>query len=85
MLVVEMITDQERIELIELLNQFVISKQEPHLSFPTIQNKLGQTQKKKISGLARNYYASDINNKARVTDDDKVIARRAYLAAKNKF
>lgn len=84
MLVAEMITDQERLELIELINQFLISKQGQSMQSPTIKDKLGQAQTSKISRLARNYYASDINNSGQVTDDDKVMARRSYLAAKNK-
>ena len=83
MLVAEMISDQERVELLQLINQFLISKQEQSPTQPTIQDKLEQTQKSKIGKLAKNYYASDIEAKSRVTDDDKVMARRAYLAAKN--
>lgn len=83
MLVAEMISDQERVELVQLINQFLIGKQGESPTQPTIQDKLEQTQKSKIGKLAKNYYASDIAAKSQVTDDDKVMARRAYLAVKN--
>ena len=83
MLVAEMISDQERVELVQLINQFLLGKQGQSPAHPTIQDRLGQTQKSKIGKLANNYYASDIEAKSQVTDDDKVMARRAYLAVKN--
>ena len=85
MFVAEMLSDQEKVELVQIINQFLIGKQEQPSAQPTIQDKLGQTQKSKIGRLAKNYYASDLDNKSRVTDDDRVMGRRAYLAMKNKI
>ena len=84
MLVAEMISDQERIELIQLINQFITNRQKQESSLPTVQDKLNQVQNNKIGALMKNYYASDINAQSQVTDDDKVMARRAYLAAKGR-
>lgn len=84
MLVAEMISDQERVELIQLINQFLIKKQNQQSYLPTVQNRLKQVQSNKIGALVKSYYASDINAQSKVTDDDKVMARRAYLAAKSK-
>lgn len=84
MLVVEMISDQERIELIQLINQFVTNRQKQGASSPTVQDKLNQVQNSKIGSLMKNYYVSDINAQSQVTDDDKVMARRAYVAAKGR-
>ena len=85
MLVAEMISDQERLELIKLINQFLIKKQsQGESSSPTVQDRLKQVQNTKIGALMKNYYASDLNVQSQVTDDDKVMARRAYMAAKSK-
>ena len=84
MRVAEMISDHERIELIQLINQFVIKKQNQQSSLPTIQDRLKQVQNNKIGALVKKYYASDLNVQSQVTDDDKVMARRAYMAAKSK-
>ena len=84
MLVAEMISDQERVELVQLINQFVINKQRQEQFSPTVQDKLQQVQNNKIGALMKNYYASDLSVQSQVTDDDKVMARRAYLAAKGR-
>lgn len=84
MLMAEMISDQERIELIQLINKFITNRQKQESSLPTVQDKLNQVQNNKIGALMKNYYASDINAQSQVTDDDKVMARRAYLAAKGR-
>lgn len=84
MLVAEMISDKERIELIKLINQFLIGRRGKPPTLSSVQNRLGQVQQSKIGGLAKNYYALDLQNKSHVTDDDKVMARRSYFAAKNR-
>ena len=84
MLVTEMVNDAEITALLKLINQCVISKWSHPSEPPTIQNKLHQAHKDKIKYLMKTYQAADIQNKSRVSDDDKVMARRAYISMKNK-
>jgi hypothetical protein len=84
MLVTEMINDEEITALLQIINQCAISKLSNPSKLPTIQDKLQQAHKDKIKNLIKIYQASDIQNKLRVSDDDKVMARRAYISMKNK-
>ncbi len=82
MLVTEMMSDEEITALLKLINQCAINKWSQPLLTPTIQDKLHQAQKDKIKYLMKKYQASDIQNRLRVSDDDKVMARRAYFSMK---
>ncbi len=83
MLVTEMINDEEVAALLQLINQCAINKWTLASQHPTVQDKLQQAQKDKIKNLMKTYHASDIQNRLRVSDDDKVMARRAYISMKN--
>jgi hypothetical protein len=84
MLVTEMINDEEITALLQMINQCAITKLSNPSKLPSIQDNLQKAHKDKIKHLVKIYQASDIQNKLRVSDDDKVMARRAYISMKNK-
>lgn len=83
MFVSEMISDKDRAEILQLINQCVMSNPSQEQD-STLMDKVHQAHGDKIKALVKGYYLSDIRNKLQVSDDDKVMARRAYLAMKNK-
>lgn len=81
MLISEMISDEEKAQIIQLINQCLIN-QIPQSQKPNIKDRVQRAYNDKIKNLINFYHASDIQNKLRVSDEDKVIARRAYLDLK---
>lgn len=84
MLVNEMITDAEKNELLQLLNSYITNKQQQAYAPPTTQQKLQHVQQNKMNGLVKRAEVTDMKNVARVTDDDKVMALRAYHTKKQQ-
>jgi hypothetical protein len=84
MLINEMITDAEKNELLQLLNLYIRNKQQQAYVPPTTQQKLQHAQQNKLNGLVKRAEIADVKNMARVTDDDKVMALRAYRTKKQK-
>lgn len=82
MLVSEMISAEEKAQIIQLINQCLMN-QIPQTEKPNMKDRVQLAHKNKIKNLINFYHASDIQNKLRVSDEDKVIARRAYLDLKN--
>lgn len=82
MLISEMISDKERIQIIQLINHCLMNKISQSQK-SNIKYRVQRAHNDKIKNLINLYYASDIQNKLRVSDEDKVIARRAYLDLKN--
>lgn len=77
-----MISDEERAQIIQLINHCLMN-QIPQSQKSNIKHRVQRAHNDKIKNLINIYHASDINNKLRVSDEDKVIARRAYLDLKN--
>ena len=82
MLVSEMISAEEKAQIIQLINQCLMN-QIPQTKKTNMNDRVQRAHNDKIKNLINFYHASDIQNKLRVSDEDKVIARRAYLDLKN--
>lgn len=84
MLVSEMIGDDEAVRLITLIQKSIHEKSKQIPRTPSLSDQLRQVQHNKIGLLVKNYQESDLKNKLHVSDDDIVMARRAYLRQKEK-